>query len=82
MTFPLACNQSREVVLANALYYSKACVSGPAMTWPINTIAFLRAGDGASAGKKSGGGGGGGNSDGGGTDGDWHFYPVLFLNTV
>ena len=51
MTYPLACNQSREVVLANALYYSKACVSGPAMTWPINAIAFLRAGDSASAAK-------------------------------
>ena len=45
MTYPLNCNQTKKVIHANAIYYGDACVHGPAMTWPMNTIGFLRAGD-------------------------------------
>jgi hypothetical protein len=49
MTYPLHVNQTQAVVHANALYYSQKCPNGPAMTWPINTIAFLRSDDAANA---------------------------------
>ena len=51
MTYPLNCNQTKEAGLANARYYSRKSPNGPAMTWPINTIAFLRGGDPTAAAK-------------------------------